>query len=178
MVGGGLAVALTETFWQCPLLAPSVHGLQMVWECVCVCVCEWNELEVCSTLAYLHIGSFRMMAMLYTSTRTHTSSNHLRTANWRLKVDLGNFFSSNTPWAISSSYLCCIVASVERSLGHVQNAVCCFYKYIGKIINTLPALKQTCECKCSHDNEYVQVSSSEFWLILGQEMLTHLREDH
>ena len=27
--------------------------------CVCVCVCGRNELEVCSTLGYPHIGSFR-----------------------------------------------------------------------------------------------------------------------
>ena len=32
----------------------------MVWECVCVCVCVcvcgWNELEVCTTLAYIYIS--------------------------------------------------------------------------------------------------------------------------
>ena len=55
--------------WQCPLLAPSVHGPQMVWECVCVCMraCVRNELEVCTTLAYPHISSFRTMP----STGTH-----------------------------------------------------------------------------------------------------------
>ena len=55
-----------------PLLAPSIRGPQLVWECVCVCVCVcvyacvhayvrvcgWNEPEVCSMLAYPHISSF------------------------------------------------------------------------------------------------------------------------
>ena len=65
--------------------------------CVCVCVCAcvgvfvcvrihmrahaWNKLEVCTTLAYPHINLFHTMPVLYTSTRMHTSSNHLRTAN-------------------------------------------------------------------------------------------------
>ena len=48
---------------------------------VCVCVCVRNELEICTTLAFQHISSFRTMSALYTSTRTHASSNHLRTAN-------------------------------------------------------------------------------------------------
>ena len=39
--------------------------------CVCVCVCVWNKLEVCTTLAYPHISSFRTMPVLHTSTR-HT----------------------------------------------------------------------------------------------------------
>ena len=43
--------------------------------CVCVreresvCECGWNELEVCTMLAYPHISSFCTMPMLYTSTR-------------------------------------------------------------------------------------------------------------
>ena len=41
--------SFTMSSWQCPLLALSVHGLQMVWECVCVfkffggMVCVWME---------------------------------------------------------------------------------------------------------------------------------------
>ena len=35
----------------------------------CVCVCVRDELEVCATLAYPHISSFRTMPVLYTSTR-------------------------------------------------------------------------------------------------------------
>ena len=58
--------------------------------CVCECVCVWNELEVCTKLAYPHISSFRTTPVLYTS--THASSNPLRTANRRgLKVDIGWF---------------------------------------------------------------------------------------
>ena len=40
------------------------------YENVCVCVCGQNELEVCATLAYPPISSFRPMPELYTSTRT------------------------------------------------------------------------------------------------------------
>ena len=57
--------------WQCPLLAPSVHSPQMVWECACMRVCVRNVLEVCTTLAYPHISSFCTMPVLYTSTHTH-----------------------------------------------------------------------------------------------------------
>ena len=41
----------------------SSNGMRM-----CVCVCGRNELEVCITLAYPHISSFRTMPVLYTST--------------------------------------------------------------------------------------------------------------
>ena len=44
-------------------------------------MCGWNELEVCTTMHYPHISSFRAMPLLYTSTRTHSSSNCLRTVN-------------------------------------------------------------------------------------------------
>ena len=65
-----------------PVGSLSANGMKLcVCVCVCVCVCGRNELEVCTTLAYLRIGSFRTMPVLYTSTRTHASSNHLRTAN-------------------------------------------------------------------------------------------------
>ena len=55
---------------QCPLLSPSVCGLQMVWECVCdsVCVCGRNELNVYTTLAYPHISSF---CAIHKHTHTH-----------------------------------------------------------------------------------------------------------
>ena len=79
---------LGQSHWQCPVLAPSVHGLQMV--CVAsdtqnagteslavssfspvgsrssnVCVCGRNELEVCTTLTYphIHISSFLTMGL-------------------------------------------------------------------------------------------------------------------
>ena len=57
--------------WQCPLSAPLVCGPQMVCVCACVRVCVQKELEVFIVLAYLHIGSFRTMPVLYTSTNTH-----------------------------------------------------------------------------------------------------------
>ena len=41
--GRGGLIYLCIHIWQCPLLAPSVRGPQMVWECVCVCVCVWTE---------------------------------------------------------------------------------------------------------------------------------------
>ena len=60
---------------QCPLLALLVRGPQMVWECVCVCVFMWNELEVCSMtpLAYPHISSLCTMPVLRASTCTCAS---------------------------------------------------------------------------------------------------------
>ena len=62
----------------------SSNGMRMC-VCVCMCVCGRNELEVCTTLVYPQISSFRAMPVLYTQahTHTHTSSNHLRTANRR-----------------------------------------------------------------------------------------------
>ena len=75
-------VVLTDCMWslrQCPLLALLVHGPQMVWECVCVCVCVCvcgrNELEVCTTLAYPHISSFRTILVF---THKHTRSRILK----------------------------------------------------------------------------------------------------
>ena len=35
-------------FWQCPLLAPSVHGPQSGGVCVCVCVCVCVRMCVCT----------------------------------------------------------------------------------------------------------------------------------
>ena len=52
--------------WQYPLLAPSVCGPQMVWECVCV----WNELEGWTMWAYPHISSFHTVPVL--SVHMHT----------------------------------------------------------------------------------------------------------
>ena len=43
-------------------------------------------------LKYPHISSFRNMPMLYTSTRTHASSNHLRTATRRGQKWTGPIF--------------------------------------------------------------------------------------
>ena len=53
--------------------------------CVCVYVCGQNEVEVCTTLAYPRISSFHTEPVLYTSTCTHASSNHLRIVNRRGK---------------------------------------------------------------------------------------------
>ena len=68
---------------MCVCVCVCVRVRACVRACVCVCVCGRNELEVCSTLAYPPISSFRTMPVLYTRTRTHASSNHLRTANRR-----------------------------------------------------------------------------------------------
>ena len=61
-----------------------------VCKCVCVCVnvhvclCMWNEHEVCTTLVYPHISSFRTMPVYtHKHTLTNASSYHLRTANRR-----------------------------------------------------------------------------------------------
>ena len=53
---------------QCPLvLAPLVRGPQMVYMYVCV----WNELEVCTMLAYQHISS-SVLCQCYTQAHAHT----------------------------------------------------------------------------------------------------------
>ena len=64
----GLLVVLSFPFfltftitWQCPLLALSVHSLQMVWECVCVhiyvCMCtEWTwSMQYISISTYMSV---------------------------------------------------------------------------------------------------------------------------
>ena len=64
----GKSTSAVSTF--SPIVSPSSNGLR-------VCACGWNELKVCSTLAYPHISSFCTMLV-------HVSSNQLRTANqWR-----------------------------------------------------------------------------------------------
>ena len=91
--------------------------------CVCACmracvrVCGQNELEVCSTLAYPHIGSFRAMPVLYTSTCTHAFSNHLRTANqWGKKWILPHFYSPSFLMIMTKLY----VSSVDKSQNHTS----------------------------------------------------------
>ena len=64
--------------------------------CVSVCVDGMNP-EVCSTLTYPHIRSFRTMPVLYTRTHTHASSNHLEDSEpTGLKVDIAMTADANT----------------------------------------------------------------------------------
>ena len=75
---------------QCVCVCVYVHVCVHVFVCVCdsVCVCVCHSLCVCvdgTNLTYtlrwhIHVS---VHSMLYTSTRTHASSNHLRTANRR-----------------------------------------------------------------------------------------------
>ena len=48
--------------------SPIGSGPQMV----CLCVCGWNELEVCTTLAYPHISSFHIMPVLHAHSHPQT----------------------------------------------------------------------------------------------------------
>ena len=50
-----------------PVGSRSSNGMRM---CVCVCVRGRNDLEVCSTLAYPHISSFRTMPVLHRNKHT------------------------------------------------------------------------------------------------------------
>ena len=52
---------------------------------VCVCVCGRNELEVCTTLAYPHISSFRTMPH---KLHTHTLKPFEDSEPTGLKVDI------------------------------------------------------------------------------------------
>ena len=55
-----------------PVGSRSSNSMRMC-VCVCVSVSVWrqNELEVCNTLAYPHISSFRTMPVSYTHLRAH-----------------------------------------------------------------------------------------------------------
>ena len=57
----------------------------------CVCVCGWNELELCTTLAYPHISSFCAMPVLYTS--THILKPFEDSELTGLKVDIAQILS-------------------------------------------------------------------------------------
>lgn len=48
----------------------------------CACVCRWNELEVCTMLAYIRISVHSVLCQCMHK-HAHTSSNRLRTANQR-----------------------------------------------------------------------------------------------
>ena len=50
----------------CVCLCACVRARACVRACVRVCVCGRNELEVCTTLAYPQISSFRAVPVLYT----------------------------------------------------------------------------------------------------------------
>ena len=52
----------------CVCVCARARAFVCVCVCACACVCGRNELEVCTTLAYPHISSFRTMPVLYTST--------------------------------------------------------------------------------------------------------------
>ena len=72
--------------WQCPLLAPSVRGPQMVCVCVrlCVCVCVWLCVYECECVCvygmnlkyalrwHIHISVHSMLCQCYTQAHTHT----------------------------------------------------------------------------------------------------------
>ena len=60
---------------QCPLLAPSVRGPQMVWECVCVCVCVCARARAMKYALRWHITisvhSLLCQCQKHTHTRIH-----------------------------------------------------------------------------------------------------------
>ena len=77
------------SFWQYPLLAPSVHYPQMVWGCMCACACARNEL-ICGYANLVHTSSYSV----HTHPHTHThilipSEDHKPTG---LKVDIAIIF--------------------------------------------------------------------------------------
>ena len=54
--------------------------------CACVCVCGWNELKVCSMLAYPRISSFHTIPVLYMHARILKPSEDSELTE--LKVDI------------------------------------------------------------------------------------------
>ena len=57
---------------QCPLLAPSVHGPQMVWECVCVCVCVYVWTEWTWSTQYIGISTYQFIPYYASAIHAHT----------------------------------------------------------------------------------------------------------
>ena len=58
---------------QCPLLFPSVHSPQMVWECVCVCmrVCVYTMNLKYAIHWHIHISVLFTLCQHYTQAQTH-----------------------------------------------------------------------------------------------------------
>ena len=57
---------------QCPLLAPSVHGPQMVCVCVCVCVCVDGMNLKYALRWHIHISVHSVLCQCYTQAHAHT----------------------------------------------------------------------------------------------------------
>ena len=78
---------------QCPLLASSVRGPQMVWECQweweCVCVDGMNLKYALRWHIHIIISSFRTMPVLYTHTRILKPFEDSELAG--LKVDIAEY---------------------------------------------------------------------------------------
>ena len=108
--------------------------------CVSVCMCGWNKLEVCTTLAYPHISSFRTVPV-YAHKHTHTNTCILKpfedSEPTGLKVDIAikfcaDFWSLILSVSIKTSYMyiyCskvwCVIY-VFRNFGHTPS---CYHYY-------------------------------------------------
>ena len=56
---------------QCPFLAPSVHGPQMVRECVCVSVCACMCVRACMCVWHIQISAHSVLCQCYTQAHAH-----------------------------------------------------------------------------------------------------------
>ena len=57
--------------------------------CACVCVCGWNELEVCTTLAYIHVSVHSVLCQCVRKlTRTRILKPFEDSEPMGLKVDI------------------------------------------------------------------------------------------
>ena len=72
---------------------------------MCVCVCVWNELEVCTTLVYPHISSFCIMPLLYTNTHECILKPFEDSKPTGLKVNIALFFNPLKKKVCSYLYL-------------------------------------------------------------------------
>ena len=142
---------------QCPLLAPSVCGPQMVWECVshcvCVCVCACvracvcvcvcvcarvcgrNELNVYTTLTYPRISSFRA---IHKHAHTHILKPFEASQLTGLKVDIA---ASSVLFLVSFSK--CTSSNYCRSARHLRRRP--VRTYVGRETTLTWAIRSRCK---------------------------------
>ena len=79
---------------QCPLLASSIHGPQMVWDCVCVCVCVDGMNLKCALCWHIHIPVYSVLCQcIHTSTHTYKRPHTI----WGQRTDRASHHTDGRP---------------------------------------------------------------------------------